>query len=255
MTGLLGFAATFAIAAPAAAQGVDEFGTFGQKERGVRGETPQTTAFEFRIGRYVPGIDNEFGTERPYEQTFGTKNRYSIGFEVDWQALRIPYLGTLGPGFGLEYTKISGQSFRADDPTFQTRAGEGEVSSLTIFPMYAVAVLRADYPAREARIPIVPYAKLGLGAAIWSVGTGNGTARQNGIVGRGLSYGPQFALGAMFLLDAIDPVSAIEMDANTGVNNSYFFVEWYVSQLNGFGSGNQLQVGTNTWVLGLALEI
>jgi hypothetical protein len=252
---VLGVGMVLAIAGRAAAQGVDEFGMFGQRQRGVPAESPQNAAFEFRIGRYVPSIDSEFQTAKPYEQTFGDKNRYSVGFEVDWQALRIPYLGTLGPGVGFAYTKISAQSFVASDPTLQTRSGPGEVSSLTIFPMYAVAVLRADYLARQVKIPIVPYGKLGLGAAFWSIGNGDGTARQNGVVGRGLSYGPQFALGAMLLLDALDPTSAIEMDANTGVNNSYFFVEWYVSQLNGFGSGGQMQVGTNTWVLGLALEI
>jgi hypothetical protein len=44
------------------------------------------------------------------------------------------------------------------------------------------------------------------------------------------------------------------MDAATGVNNSYFFLEWYNSQLDGFG-GDQMQVGTSTWMLGLAFEI
>jgi hypothetical protein len=252
---LAGMLVTLATAPPAAAQGVDAFGMYGKKRTGVPVESPQEAAFEFRIGRYVPSIDDEFQNAAPYQETFGTKNRYSIGFEVDWQAFRIPFLGTLGPGVGLEYTKISAPSFLASDPNLQTRAGSGETSSLTIFPIYAVAVLRADYLARELGIPLVPYVKLGLGTAFWSVGTGDGTAKQNGVSGKGFSYGPQFALGGMLLLDAIDPVSAIEMDANTGVNNSYFFVEWYVSELNGFGSGGQLQVGTNTWVLGLALEI
>jgi hypothetical protein len=119
--------------------------------------------------------------------------------------------------------------------------------------MYAVAVLRADYLARETNIPIVPYAKLGLGAAIWKISNGGGIANANGSAGSGLSYGPQFALGGMLLLDFFDRGAAQEMDQNTGVNNSYFFVEWYVSKL-GIG-GDQMHVGTNTWVLGLALEI
>lgn len=252
---LLAVAFALSLSSAAGAQGVDEFGTFGHKARGVPVETSQDAAFEFRIGRYVPSIDSEFATARPYEETFGTKNRYSVGFELDWQAFRIPHLGTLGPAFGLSYTKISAQSFVASDPTHTLRAGEGETSSLTIFPMYVVGVLRADFLAREMKIPLVPYGKLGVGAAFWSIGNGGGTASISGVDGKGLSYGPQFALGGMLLLDALDPVSAIEMDASTGVNNSYFFVEWYVSQLNGFGSGGQLQVGTNTWVLGLALEI
>ena len=86
---------------------------------GRAGRVAANAAFEFRIGRYRPNVDNEFQTAAPYEQTFGNKSRYSIGFEVDWQALRIPYLGTLGPGFGFEYTKSSAQSFVASDPTLQ----------------------------------------------------------------------------------------------------------------------------------------
>ncbi|HVU00826.1 MAG TPA: MXAN_2562 family outer membrane beta-barrel protein [Polyangiaceae bacterium] len=239
-----------------AQQSIDDYNTFrGGRDENGPAESPQNAAFELRVGRYVPNIDDEFADQKPYEQTFGTKNRYSIGLEVDWQAMRIPYVGTLGPGIGIEYTKISAHSFVASDPTLQTRAGEGEVSSLTILPMYLVAVLRADYFARESKIPLVPYAKLGVGWAFWSLGNGTGTANVNGISGRGTSYGFQWALGGMLLLDALDPHSALQMDANTGVNNSYFFVEWYDSKLNGFGSGGQMQVGSNTWVLGLAFEI
>jgi len=252
--GVFAFAAAFGFSTRASAQSIDEYRALNHERTGER-ESPQDAAFEFRIGRYVPNIEDEFADRNPYEQTFGTKNRYSVGFELDWQALRIPFLGTFGPGFGIEYTKISAQSFVASDPTMQLRAGSGETSSLVIFPMYLVGVLRADYFARELHIPLVPYGKLGIGYALWSVGTGNGTANQGGIRGQGHSYGPQFALGGMLLLDALDRTSALQMDANTGVNNSYFFVEWYVSKLNGFGSGSQMQVGTNTWVLGLAFEI
>jgi len=247
-----GLAVPFLLASYAAtshAQEVDEFGVYGPRRHTA--ESPQHTAFELRVGRYVPSIDNEFSGATPYRSTFGKKNRYSVGIEVDWQAIRIPYLGTFGPGFGLEYTKFAGPSYLARD--MSQRASED--SSLTILPFYAVGVLRADYLAPETAIPIVPYAKLGLGAALWSVGNGDGTANANGVVGRGLSYGPQFAVGGMFLLDALDRSSAAYMDDNVGVNNSYLFMEWFVSYLNGFGSGNQMQVGTNTWVLGLALEI
>jgi hypothetical protein len=34
----------------------------------------------------------------------------------------------------------------------------------------------------------------------------------------------------------------------------YLFGEWYQLKLNGFGSGNQMQVGDSSWVLGYALE-
>ena len=246
---LLGALAPLALlASSAGAQGIDEFGTYGP-ERGHGSN--QVGAFELRIGRYVPSIDDEFsGAATPYKDTFGTDNRYSIGVEVDWQVLRIPYVGTLGPGFGLQYTKLSADSFLTSD--ISQRAPEK--TSLTIVPLYAVAVLRVDHLARETPVPLVPYAKLGVGSAFWSASGGSGTSRADGATGSGFSYGPQFALGGMFLLDILDRSSANYMDDNVGVNNSYFFAEWYVSYLNGFGSGDQMQVGTNTWVLGLAME-
>jgi hypothetical protein len=59
----------------------------------------------------------------------------------------------------------------------------------------------------------------------------------------------------MLLLDVFDDESALELDSTLGVNSSYLFFEFYGSDLDGFGSGNQMQVGTHTWFTGLAFEI
>jgi len=242
--------AALAPAVPALAQGTDELGAYGGLERRHQYESPQNAAFELRFGPYRPEVDSEFGGARPFDDTFGGDNRYLIGIEVDWQALRIPHFGSFGPGVGWGYTKFSADALLTD--------GSGERSAqettLNIMPMYLVGVLRVDVLARDTYVPLVPYAKAGLGYALWWSSDGDGTAHgDDGTAGRGASYGVQWALGAMLLLDAIDRTSAIAMDASTGVNNSYFFLEWYRSQLG--TSGNQMQVGTNTWMLGLALEI
>jgi hypothetical protein len=245
-TALLGTAST------ARAQGVDEFGRYGPPRS--RAETPQNVAVEIRVGRYIPAIDGELdGRATPYQTMFGTDNRYSVGLEVDWQALRIPLLGTLGPGLAFQYTKHNASGFVTSSLGQEAPMRSGEDTSLVIFPMYAVAVLRADYLARETPIPLVPYAKAGIGVAIWTTSGGAGTSNVQGTSGSGLSYGPQFALGGALLLDAFDAKAAKDMDQNTGVNNSYFFLEWYVSHLG--ITESQMRVGTNTWVLGVALEI
>ena len=224
---------------------VDDLGSLRHNDRTY--ESPQHVAVEFRFGRYVPDVDSEFATATPYETTFGSDNRYSVGLEVDWQLWRIPYVGTLGPGIAFQYTKSSAASFIT-----ATGARAGEDSNLNIFPMYLTAVLRVDQIARETPIPIVPYAKLGLGAALWNVTNGGGVANAGGVRGSGLSLGPQFALGGMLLLDVFEPSSAKNLDNELGINNSYFFMEWYLSRL---GAGDQMEVGTSTWVLGLAFEI
>lgn len=222
----------------------DELGRF---DRHRLSESPQEVAVEFRFGRYVPNADEGLnGT--PYLDTFGSGNRYYGGLELDWQLLRIPYLGSFGPGFGIGYTKSSAKAL------LESGGVSAQETALEILPMYVVGVLRADVVARETPIPLVPYAKLGLGFAFWRASDAGEGANVDGVDGHGHSYGPQFALGGMLLLDAFDPTDARTADANIGLNHSYLFAEWYVSKLDGFGAGDQLQVGTNTWVLGLAFE-
>ncbi len=230
------------------AQGVDEFGGYGAK-RGEQSESKQEAAFELRFGRYVPEVDSQLGST-PFRETFGTSNRYMFGAEVDWQLLRIPHFGTLAPGLGWGYTKFSAKARYAD--------GNGVSSSstrLAIMPMYLVGVARADVLPKSFKIPLVPYAKLGLGYAMWWSTDGQRSATYNGKVGRGASYGLTYALGGMFLLDVLDEDDAVSADGITGINNSYIFAEWFRAQLDGFGSKSVLDVGSSSWVVGVALEI
>jgi hypothetical protein len=245
--GLAGLVAALVFGATARAQEVDDFGAYRARERGRLNESPQHAALELRLGRYIPGVDDEFNGPTPYQTTFGSDARFSVGFEVDWQLLRIPYLGTLSPAFGFAYTKSTAASF-----VTTTGDRSGEDTSLIVFPLYLDAVFRADYIARETPVPLVPYAKLGVGFGFWRITNGGGTARVGNLAGSGLSVGPQLALGGMLLLDPLDPTAAISLDNEIGINNTYFFVEWYYSRL---GGGDQLEVGTSTWTLGLAFEM
>jgi hypothetical protein len=169
---------------------------------------------------------------------------------VDWQALEIPSFGTFGPGVGFGYTKFTGEAFLEDGTTAD------DETTLSILPMYLVGVLRVDVISKTTPVPLVPYAKFGLGYAMWWTSDGRGVARAgDGSRGEDTSWGGQFALGGMLLLDALDRRAAASMDAGNGVNSSYVFLEWYNSSLNGFDSGNQMQVGTSTWMTGIALEM
>ncbi len=233
----------------AKAQGIDEFGSYGSR-RGVQGESKQQAAFELRFGRYVPQVDKEVGGS-PFADTFGSSNRYMFGAEVDWQVLRIPHFGTLAPGLGWGYTRFTAKARYAD--------GSGLSASdtrLSIMPMYLVGVVRADVIAKDFRVPLVPYAKLGVGYGMWWSSDGQRSAvAPDGKKGRGGSYGLTYALGAMFLLDVLDEEGAKSADAATGINNSYIFAEWFRPQLDGFGSSKVLDIGSSSWLLGIALEM
>jgi hypothetical protein len=245
----------FTIVSPAFAQGTDELGAYGGSELRGQYQSPQNAAFELRFGPYKPEVDSEFAGATPFADTFGNDTRYLIGFEVDWQALRVPMFGTFGPGLGWGYTKFSADALLADGSGNRS----AQKTTLTLMPMYLVGVLRVDVLARETPVPLVPYVKAGLGYALWWVGSGDERAYYEDpssgdrIKGKGASYGFQYAIGGMLLLDSFDRSSAVSMDEMTGVNNTYFFLEWYRSMLG--TSGDQMAVGTNTWMLGLALEI
>ena len=224
----------------------DELGQYERRRQPY--QSPQEVAVELRFGRYVPDADDGLnGT--PYRDVFGKKNRYYVGLEVDWQVLRIPLLGTLSPGIGVGYTIASGRAQFSDGS-----GASQQDTSLAILPAYLVAVLRADVVARETLVPIVPYAKLGLGYALWWSDDQDDVARVDGKVGRGSSYGYHLALGAMFMLDVLDRADAKAADAAIGLNHSYIFAEWFKSDLDGFGAKDRLQVGTSTWTVGLAME-
>ena len=212
--------------------------------------SPQNAAVELRFGPYLPRVDD--GTESPvFEDFFGDDNRYMLGFEIDWQLWRAPYVGTLGVGAGWGYTYMSAPNLViSEGPPAGTPISQE--STLNIMPMYAVGVLRVDVLSRQFGVPVVPYGKLGLGYALWWIDDGVSTARNGeGEVGKDTSVGTHTALGAMLLLDAFDPVAARAMDAEIGVNNSYMFFEWSWSDFD----GRQMNVGASTWVTGLAIEM
>lgn len=215
-------------------------------------ESPQRFALELRLGPYVPRIDDEFSNgQRPFHDTFGDGKGFYIGAEFDWQALRIPYLGTLGPGFSFGYTSRSGKAKLSG-----TTEDSAQETSLLILPMYAVGVLRVDVLARHLSIPIVPYGKAGLGFGLWSASSGEGVSNRDGVAGRGRAWGTHFALGAMLQLDFLEPDVALAFDEESGVNNSYLYAEWLWSDLGGLAleSKPQMRIGTSGWVAGLALE-
>lgn len=216
-------------------------------------ESPQHFAVEVRFAPYWPNIDSEpaLGGKRPYHDTFGDHPwaRLLAAVEFDWQALRIPHIGTIGPGLSVGYTSMSAAALKIDG-TCCSPAN----TNLEIFPFYGVAVLRVDALMRDLRIPLVPYAKAGVGVGIWRTwDDGGGTSTVSGVTGNGLSIGPHLAGGIALQLDVFDPRAARMLDEATGINHTYFYAEGLWSGLGELG-GNQLRVGTTTWVLGLALE-
>jgi hypothetical protein len=215
----------------------------------------QWFAFEMRFAPYWPAIDSQPGlTGTPYKDIFGTMPRLLVSGEIDAQLLKIPHFGSLGPGFSFGYTQMS-----APAPLSGGGGTSAENTNIEIFPMYLVAVLRVDVLLRDFKIPIVPYAKLGIATTIWRSFTDSGTSTYVDPSGTshsafGATWGEQVALGGMLNLDWIDPRAAVSLDQATGINHTYLFGEWMFANLDNFGSSSGLRVGTSTFCGGLAFE-
>jgi opacity protein-like surface antigen len=242
------------------ARAADESMLFQKRERTF--ESPQHFAFELRMGPYKPDIDSDpaLGNSRPWDQTFGepyqsvfgTSQRLLVAAELDWQFLHFPHIGSLGAGGSFGYTSMAAPARRADNPTLFL---PGETTTLDVYPMYAVAVFRFDALNKDFGVPLVPYAKAGIGVALWRASTDIGTSKSaNGTEGEGHTFGFQVAAGVGLDLNAFDRSSAHAFDESMGVNHTYIYVEWMDMALNGLGQSSALRVGSSTWVSGLALE-
>jgi hypothetical protein len=248
------------------ARAVDDRGDILSGRHAHAYESPQRWALEFRGELYSPNIDSDSDLvanhATPYKDTFGTMKRLAVQLEVDYQALRIPHLGTFGPAIGAGFTEMSNNTYilgHPDEPA-------AEQTSLDIYPMYLVAVLRADVLKRELKIPFVPYVKGGLGLALWRASNDAGTstytipanaatgAKATTVKGEGHTFGTQLAVGLMFNIDIFDPVGAGNLDQSTGINNTYIFAEYYDADLGGIGQSHPLLVGSSGWAFGLTVE-
>ena len=220
-------------------------------------ESPQHFAAEIRFAPFSPNVDSDpaLGGKTPYQDAFGSAPRLMLSAELDWQALRIPHVGTIGPGVGAGYTSIGRPALFATPHQPGGQLVSGEDTTLQIFPFYGVAVLRADALWRELGVPVVPYAKVGLGYALWRASNTIGTSRTDGVSGEGHSIGTHFALGVGLNLNPFDEYAAKTFDDSLGVNSSYLFGEWTYEDLSGLGlQSHPLRVGGTSWTFGLAFE-
>jgi hypothetical protein len=242
----------------------------------ARSEKP-TFLFELRFGPYLPDVDANVpalpkGQTPPFQSVFGydcgsntqgtVSARFAFGLEADYMAVRIPYVGAVGPGLGWAYTK-----FGADARYTKLQGCSQEGTSLTIMPMHLSLVLRADELMRRTGIPIVPYGKFGVGVGWWHASDDFGTEAICGSMtapttcpagamqvasGTGVTPSLHFAIGGMIALNFLEPMTAARLDESTGVHHAYVFGEYYNDRLT--LTKDVMLVGVSSWVAGLAVD-
>ncbi len=166
---------------------------------------------------------------------------------MDWQALRLPEILSLGPGVGMGYTRLT------NDGTYGTPLKAYD-ARLKIWTQWLWAVLRLDILQQKFAVPFVFYGKLGAARASWWSHNSPPYNNTVDLSDSGSAQGMAWALGAMFDLGFLEPERAARMDAISGVNHMYLFWEWYQFKLDGFGGGVN-QLGDSTWALGWAVDM
>jgi hypothetical protein len=259
----LAASALLASAAPARAQIHDtsmDWRRLDRSESLGKSSSSQQFTFELRFGQYFPEVDDKPNLGRdsagdaPYAAVFGHdakgllrgNDQFYFGVELDYLPFRIPYVGALGPGLGWGFTHISSVAKLTSDPTTDS----GTSTAFTIMPMHLSAVVRFDELMRRTGVPIVPYAKVGLGLGIWT-----GSPVPTDYTGTGATWGTHFAVGGMLALNFLDLRSAARLDETTGVNHAYIFGEFMRANLNGLGSTPTMYLGSTSWVAGLAVDL
>jgi hypothetical protein len=241
--------------APARAHATDILADEGDEPIPHRFRSSQHFAFELKFGPYRPDVDSEFdrgGTEvrTPYKNFFGDSRHLLSQMEFDWQVFRS--FGTIALGVGVGYFSVTGTSPVANG----TGLPSGDRSTLKVVPFSLSAVYRFDYFLMTRDFPLVPYGKLGVDYAYWSVTDGNGEIATDGMggTGRGGTRGWHAAAGLELILDVFDPEAARDFDADLGVNHTALTFELSHADISGLGHANQLHLGDTTWSLGVLME-
>ncbi|HEY0708051.1 MAG TPA: MXAN_2562 family outer membrane beta-barrel protein [Polyangia bacterium] len=215
-------------------------------------------ALELRFSPYSPNIDDEFGgAARPHEKFFGSGRRLMTQLELDYQFFT--KFGSAAIGVSLGYFKEEAKAFLSETASSTNPTPSGDDTQLSLYPAALLFVYRADQLWSFFGVPLVPYGKIGLNYTAWSIYDGNDQVAEGGtagFTGRGCggTRGWQWSAGLALALDIIDRGSARELDAETGVNHTYFFAEWAQYNASGLGQDKRLNVGDSTWVLGLTFE-
>lgn len=237
--------------------------------------SPQWFAFELKFGPYTPALDSSDGLNgaTPFRDLF--TNQYAkqpqtvspsllTTLELDFQFWH--KFGSFAVAASVGFYRKTTHSFQYSDASgtapcvYGSCTRSGDTTALNVVPVALMLVYRFDVLALRYKVPLVPYAKLGLAYAAWFIQNGAGGIVSIPKPGGGTydGYGGTFGFvvqpGLALLLDVIDPGTARAMDAEIGINHTYLFCELNYANMNGFGQSNRLNLSDTTLNAGLAFE-
>jgi hypothetical protein len=197
----------------------------------ARAESERAGFFDLRLSGYRPNIDAEFtDAAGPWGTIFGNDRAWMV---------RGTFGKTLWNKVGSVDLIIGGGYFEKYGKGLVAASGEpsSDKTAFKVVPVSLGLSYRFDWLALNYKIPLSPYLRANFERYNWWTLNGAGdTPSFEGHSGSGATNGYSFTGGIAFLLDIFDEGMAREMDQDTGVNDSYLFIDFTKSYINDFGS-------------------
>jgi hypothetical protein len=208
---------------------------------------------QIRLGPYYPDVDQEDGlVGEPFRDVYGSGSEVLFELGIDYELWQVFGTVTVGGSFG--FVQYLGKAM--------TQSGE-QATDTTVFnivPFRLSLGYHFDVLAKEYGIPLVPYLGGGLSYYVWWALDGVGdvceweNAEGDSFSASGGIFGLHFFGGLKLLLDVLDPEAATNFEAQVGVINTYFFAEYAVSWVDGFGSDSHMDLSNANFMFGLMME-
>jgi len=211
-------------------------------------QSPRNMMVELKFGPYYPNIDKEFSSKQPFSEVFGTSQRLMSKFEYDYEFFT--GFGALAVGGSIGYSQFKGHGLLA------TGEKSSDTTKLHLLPLSLDLIYRFDWLWQKHKVPFVVYAKGGIDCYVWWVtnGVGDISKSSDGKKGRGATFGGHLSLGAAFVLNSLAPGMAQTFDVEMGVKTTLLFAEYVFSWIDDFGSKKSWDLGSRTFLVGIAFE-
>jgi hypothetical protein len=207
---------------------------------------------QIRFGPYSPDVDEESGlTGQPFKTIFGSGSELLFELGVDYEIWH--GFGTVTAGGSFGFVQFLGKAL--------TSTGEKSTDTtvLNLLPLRLNVGYHFDLLSKEFAIPLVPYVTGGISYYIWWVLDGVGDTAEwenadgDSFKAQGGIFGMHVFVGLKLLLDWLDEGAAANLYDDVGVINTFLFVEYAISWVDGFG-GDHMNVGDQTFMFGLMME-
>jgi hypothetical protein len=195
--------------------------------------SPRWGSFELGAGPYTPNVDSEFSGAAPYNQVFGSGQRWMFRAGVG-KSLYTGF-GDLEVGLRTGFFRAAGRAVFLDSNNVYQRSGDE--TSFNVIPTSLTLTYYFDYLAERYRwLPITLYGRGALERYNWWTNTTAGTSKH------GATNGWSVTGGVALLLDSIDPGFARDLDNETGINHTYLFFDITHAKVDDFGSSKSFDL-------------